>query len=86
MTNPFGNEQLGFFDYPEQEEPTYDPPHDGPCFGCGQPLTHPMKTISLAPTVELPRSYFYRAHAICYEADPTGLDEKAMRIIERGQA
>lgn len=75
---------IGFFDYPGQEAPTYDPPHV--CLICGQPLTDPVKTISLlSPDDPLPRSYFYRAHAICYEENPANCDAVALNIIERAE-
>lgn len=75
---------LGYFDYPGQEIPTYDPPHDGPCIVCGESLNNPMKTISLSRAdVEFPRSYFYRAHKVCYESDPRKADEIAFTILEK---
>jgi hypothetical protein len=78
------NVTIGFFDHPDQTEPTYDPPHDGPCIVCGNQLSIPVMTISLMRADNpLARSYFYRAHKICYEADPEKADALALDLIER---
>jgi hypothetical protein len=79
-----GNGFLGFFDRADQEEPTYDPPHDAPCPVCLEPVCAPLKTIILMwfEPEHRKRSYFYRVHKACYEKDPNGSDAMALNLIE----
>lgn len=63
------NPQVGYFDHPQQTEPTYDPGLDISCWGCGKPLnTAPRVTISVAyqDREKRLRSYFYRMHKRCH--------------------
>jgi hypothetical protein len=66
-----GNLFYGWFDDPHQTEPTYDPPHDGPCPICGHSISHDdVRTHSLLFYGEYAaRSYFYRTHRSCAESD-----------------
>ncbi len=64
----------GWFDDVDQERPTYEPPHDAPCPFCGKVVhagdvrTH---NLILEGPVYAKRSYFYRTHRTCAEADAT---------------
>jgi len=65
---------FGWFDDPDQQEPSYDPPHDAPCLFCGKPINAGnVRTHSLmyAGPEYAKRSYFYRTHRTCAERDPT---------------
>lgn len=75
---------LGWFDNDSQTEPAYNPPINGPCIVCDEPLHPPIKSISLMPIEGAAdgRSYFYRVHRACYEAAPKAADEMAMNMIE----
>lgn len=78
---------LGYYDSPEQTEPAYDPPydppHDGPCLVCLEPLAPPVKTVNLMRQDRADgRSWFYRAHKTCYEADPASADQTALAMID----
>lgn len=62
----------GWFDSADQQEPTYDPPHDAPCPYCGKPVTaDDVCTVSLMPVdnnlrnAANTRFYFYRKHRTC---------------------
>lgn len=79
----------GWFDDPDQKEPTYEPPHDAPCPYCFAPVTaDDVRTHSLMwiGPVYAKRSYFYRTHRTCDEADeaPQGRDRVDMdgRILD----
>lgn len=84
-------EQVGFYDDPNQpiDQPTYDPPHLGPCPICQIPMTpDDQRTISImyGTAVEhSDRCYFYRAHRTCHEAlsdqDVLALDGIAFRAV-----
>lgn len=82
------NAFYGWFDDPDQKQPTYEPPHDAPCPFCGRSVhaddvrTHSLmgadsfnaKRDGEIVAVQKPyaaRSYFYRTHRTCAEADPT---------------
>jgi hypothetical protein len=78
----------GWFDDPEQDTPTYDPPRDAPCLFCGNPVHNDdVRTHSLMwdGPVYAKRSYFYRTHRTCAESDPThtAMDGIVFRMIER---
>ena len=72
------NQFYGWYDDATQAatEPTYDPPHDGPCLFCGEKITEDdVRTHSLmmAGAVYAKRCYFYRTHRSCavkYEHAP----------------
>lgn len=82
-----GNSFYGWFDDAEQEVPSYDPPHDGPCLFCGRLLavndvrTHSIMVVSGYAN----RSYFYRTHRTCAETDPshTAMDGVVFDMIAR---
>jgi len=79
----YGNGMIGFFDNAEQSDPTYDPPHNAPCVVCGEPVCHPMKTISLMWQDGADnKSYFYRSHKACYEKNPAAADKAALDLIQ----
>jgi hypothetical protein len=57
---------VGYFTDPAQTEPAYDPPHEGPCLVCWQPLTsETVRTVSLMPQEGAKVSVFYRIHRDC---------------------
>lgn len=59
---------VGWFDRADQEEPSYDPPREGPCPVCGGALTaETVRTVSVM-YADGARSLFYRVHRAC--ADP----------------
>lgn len=78
----------GWFDDETQVNPTYDPPHDGPCLFCGVKIaadnvrTH---SIMYQGKVYAKRSYFYRTHRTCADADKTGvgMDDAVFEMIAR---
>lgn len=84
-------EQLfyGWFDDAEQQEPTYAPPLGGPCALCGKHMTwgQEVTTHSLMyqGRVYAKRSYFYRTHKTCAEADvtKTAVDGFILDLINR---
>lgn len=70
------NQFYGFYDDASQpvDQPSYDPPHDAPCPFCGHQITpDDVRTHCLMYTAKTyaKRSYFYRTHRTCAEADPT---------------
>jgi hypothetical protein len=71
-----GNSFYGWLDDPEQREPTYEPPRDAPCLFCGNQIhAGDVRTHSLMYQGEYAaRSYFYRTHRSCAEADPTNTE------------
>jgi hypothetical protein len=82
-----GNSFYGWFDDVSQQDPTYDPPHDAPCPFCGSAI-HPedVRTHNLTYCGEYAaRSYFYRTHRSCAEADPTrtAMDGFVLNMIYR---
>ena len=68
-----GNTFYGWFDDPGQTAPTYEPPRDAPCLFCGFPVrADDVRTHSLMYRGGYgPRSYFYRTHRTCADADET---------------
>lgn len=80
---PARHPQVGYFDCDTQTEPVYDPPHDGPCLVCWQPLhAADVRTISLMPAERGVASVFFRVHRTCAEGDPAAVVEIEHRIIE----
>lgn len=83
MNNAF----YGWFDDAEQANPTYEPPHDGPCLYCGRAIhAGDVRTHSLMYAGQYAaRSYFYRTHRSCDEAkgDVTALDSIVLDMIRR---
>lgn len=68
-----GNPLVGYYDRADQpvDQPTYDPPHEGPCVVCYKPLTaETVRTISVMamPDTHPTRSYFYRLHRACHDS------------------
>lgn len=66
------NQFYGWYDDPDQpiDQPTYEPPRDGPCLLCGTAINpDDVRTHSLmlaGPHAQYAnRSYFYRTHASC---------------------
>ena len=61
----------GWYDDPTQavNDPSYDPPHDGPCLFCGWALQDGnIRTHSMMATEGYARRpYFYRTHRTCHE-------------------
>ena len=77
---------LGWFDSPDQEEPSHDPRllvDNPPCIICDLPLSAPLKTVSFMWADNPQRSYFYRAHRECIEGNPSSGDTKALDMVER---
>ena len=70
MTN---NAFYGWFDDPDQLEPSCEPPRDTPCLFCGTPVHEAdVRTHNLLYRGEYAaRSYFYWTHRTCAERDPT---------------
>lgn len=66
METKIREDVFGWFDSPLSETPDHDPGMDGICPVCGNKLSVPVKTISIAP-VNGNRSYFYRTHKECYD-------------------
>lgn len=87
-TQPF----YGWFDDASQaaDNPTIDPPHDGPCLYCGKPIDpeNDVRSFSIMPLTYARRSYLYRTHRTCAEANavtehPVNLDEVIFAMIAR---
>lgn len=77
------HELVGYFTGPRQRVPEYDPPHDGPCLVCWEPLTpEDVRTINLVPCDGPVASVFFRVHRTCAESDPEAVEEIEHRIIE----
>jgi hypothetical protein len=81
------NRIYGWFDDPGQETPTYSPPLDTPCLFCGKAVSREnVRTHSLMYQGQYAaRSYFYRTHRTCAEADETetALDDVVLEMISR---
>lgn len=74
---------VGYFACASQTVPEYDPPHDGPCLVCWQPLhAEDVRTISMLPQQRAVASVFFRVHRTCAENDPAAVAEIEHRIIE----
>jgi hypothetical protein len=81
-----GNRFYGWFDDPEQTDPTYEPPRDAPCPFCGGPVNaDDVQTPSLLYTGQYAaRSYFYRQHKTCAEKfAPLNMDGFILDMIAR---
>jgi hypothetical protein len=82
-----GNFFYGWFDDPDQPQPTYDPPRNAPCPFCGSPIhAEDVRTHSLLYRGEYAaRSYFYRTHRTCAEEDQTNaaMDGFVLNMIRR---
>ena len=77
---------FGWFDDASQDAPTHEPPRDAPCLFCGKRVTaDDVRTHSLSPTGDYGRrSYFYRTHRTCAEAEsPTAMDGFVLDMIRR---
>jgi hypothetical protein len=87
VSNPQGNVFYGWFDDPDQEQPTYDPPRTAPCPFCGFAInSSDVRTHSLMYQGQYAaRSYFYRTHRTCAEKDPThtAMDDLILEMIAR---
>lgn len=56
---------VGWYDRADQDTPTYDPPHEGPCPVCGGALgPDSVRTVSVLYADGV-RSLFYRLHRAC---------------------
>ena len=79
----------GWYDDASQapDKPTFEPPRNAPCPFCGTPIhAENVRTHSLMYTGEYAaRSYFYRTHRTCAEADQTGtgMDGFILDMIKR---
>lgn len=79
MTSTDRHALIGYFAEATQTEPAYDPPHDGPCLVCWQPLTPgDVRTVSLAPGEAARASVFYRVHASCADTPEAELVEQSI--------
>src|SRR5258705_12668938 len=82
-----GNTFYGWFDDPDQRAPSYEPPRNAPCVFCGYAVhAENVRTHSLMYSGQYAaRSYFYRTHRTCAEADPThaAMDGFILNMIER---
>lgn len=63
---------VGYYTRADQrpEEPDYDPPHDGPCLICGQPIVlEECRTVSVVWAKQGHKlALFYRLHRACDDA------------------
>ena len=79
----------GWYDDASQssDKPSFDPPHSGPCPFCGVAIrAGDVRTHSLMYAGQYAaRSYFYRTHRTCAEADQTGvgMDNFILDMIKR---
>lgn len=77
---------IGYFETAEQQAPTYDPPHTGPCIVCYRPMANgTRRTISLLeqlPNAPSRRCLFYRGHRECLDRlsqrEQNDIDESVM--------
>lgn len=76
----------GWFDDAGQKEPTYDPPHPGPCLFCGK-ITSDDDVRTHAMMFQegyAKRSYLYRTHRTCaVRAEDNSMDGFIWAMIER---
>ncbi len=81
------NQIYGWFDDPDQERPSYEPPRNAPCLFCGVPIhSGDVRTHSLMYQGQYAaRSYFYRTHRTCAESDATNtsMDDVVFAMIAR---
>ena len=78
----------GYFEgFEEDAKPEYDPPRNAPCPFCGKPVEPTdVRTHSLMYSAGsyAKRSYFYRTHRTCAEADTeTAMDDFILDMIRR---
>lgn len=82
----------GWFEDASQarDQPTVDAPHDGPCLYCGKAIDaeNDVRSFSIMPLTYARRSYFYRTHRTCDEANkavphPVNLDDVIFAMIAR---
>jgi len=82
-----GNTFYGWFDDADQTEPSYEPPRDAPCLFCGGTIhAEDVRTHTLLYQGQYAaRSYFYRTHRTCAEADATNtaMDGFVLNMIAR---
>ena len=71
------SEWVGHFESPYQDQPSHDPGMRAKCPVCHEPLSDPVKTISVM-SIDGERSYFFRAHKMCWE----GVGSEQRDIIE----
>ena len=72
---------IGWYDQADQprDQPTFDPPHEGPCVICWNPLSPDnVRTVAVMP-VGGDRSLFYRVHRTCHE----GLDQAERQVYDQ---
>jgi hypothetical protein len=82
------NSFYGWYDDATQDagKPSFEPPRDAPCPFCGTPISaENVRTHNLMYTGEYAaRSYFYRTHRTCDEADTgAGMDSFILDMIKR---
>ncbi len=81
------NAIYGWFDDPDQLEPTYEPPRDAPCLFCGSSVhAKDVRTHNLMYSGQYAaRSYFYRTHRTCADTDAshTAMDGLVLNMIAR---
>ena len=84
------NTFYGWFDDAAQGwdgKPSYDPPYDAPCPFCGKPINADnVRTHNLMyQEGYAKRSYFYRTHRTCADADASGIgmDGFVLDMIKR---
>ena len=82
-----GNSIYGWFDDPDQVEPSYEPPRNAPCLFCGGNVhAQDVRTHNLMYSGQYAaRSYFYRTHRTCADTDPshTAMDGVVLNMIAR---
>jgi hypothetical protein len=84
MSNAF----YGWYDDPTQaaDRPSYEPPRDGPCLFCGNPISaDDVRTHSIMYESKeyAKRAYFYRTHRSCDANAKTGMDGFIFDMIAR---
>lgn len=75
----------GWFDDPNQINPSYEPPRNAPCLFCGTSVRpDDVRTHSLMhPGDYAARSYFYRTHRTCADKVSTSVDGMVLDMIQR---
>lgn len=82
------NQFYGWYDTPDQapDQPSYNPPFDGPCLFCGKALTETdvrTHSIMMVSHDYAKRAYFYRTHRTCDEKSPAAMDGFIWDMIAR---
>jgi hypothetical protein len=75
---------IGYYTSADQpiDQPTYDPPHDGPCLICWTPIpegdirTHGVMWLDRNPAI----SAYFRTHRTCAEA--TNMDPYCESVLD----